>query len=174
MLFWCLYYHIFIMSAATETWQTYKQASTNIFLDFYPSYNKPTIDYIKLFFLSYYIQTKVMYLSMKCYIFRLIFTQLGFKIRTTVISFGAVHFKKNMYLLHLLSRSPYSVPKLLLRGQPWLSWSPCWTTAQLCSHRSIHRLTDSTTIDEHYPPHNHPFLQWPLREQARVQTDLPR
>lgn len=72
----------------------------------------------------------------------------------------------------LYTRSPYSVPKLLLWRQPWLPRGQGWTTTQLCSYWTVYWLTDPTPSTEHYPPDDHPLLQWPLREQARIQTDL--
>lgn len=76
------------------------------------------------------------------------------------------------YNLCFYSRSPRSVPKLLFWRQPWLPGGQGWATAQLCSYWTVYWLADATTLAEHHSPHNHPLLQWPLREQARVQTDL--
>lgn len=77
------------------------------------------------------------------------------------------------HILCLYSRSPYSVPKLLIRRQPWLPRGQGWTTAQLCSYWTVYWLTDPAPFAEHYPSDDHPLLQWPFREQAGIQTDLP-
>lgn len=78
------------------------------------------------------------------------------------------------YILSLYPRSPYSVPKLLFWRQPWLPRGQGWTTTQLCSYWTVYWLANPTNSAEHNPPDNHPLLQWPLREQAGVQTELSR
>lgn len=71
-------------------------------------------------------------------------------------------------------RSPSSVPKLLFRRQPRLPGGQGRAAAQLCPDWTIYRLVDSSGPAEHHPPDRHPLLQWPFREQARVQDELSR
>lgn len=75
-------------------------------------------------------------------------------------------------LLH--SRSSHSVSELLVRRQPRLPGGQGRATAQLRSDWTVYWFPDSTSPAEHHPPDNHPLLQWPLREQAGVQTELSR